>query len=112
MLEDAGRVAASPLLDGLVSGSAVKSASGVATRFAPLTLDRRPGDQMLGWSSGRPRRVVASPDLLHVENKSYDLGRHHPVRQTRRTTYPPRIEQSCRRCMGTLVCTPPPSQRV
>jgi hypothetical protein len=36
---------ASPPVDCLVFGSAVKGGYAVATRFASLTLDRRPGDQ-------------------------------------------------------------------
>ena len=39
----------------LVFGPAVKSGYAVAARFASLTLDRRPEDQLLGWSSRRPR---------------------------------------------------------
>lgn len=39
------RCTASPDLDGVVSGSAVQGAYGVAARFAALTLDRRSSDQ-------------------------------------------------------------------
>ena len=58
MLQNAEGVSASPLLDDL--GLRPDRQGRFATfGFASLTLDRRTGGQLLGWSAGRPRRMVA-----------------------------------------------------
>ena len=78
MLQNAEGVSASPLLDDL--GLRLGRQGRFATfGFASLTLDRRTGDQLLGWSSRRPRQVVARATVPR-----------RPVGQSKAVTYPPR----------------------